>query len=82
MYVEHAKNFLDCIKSRKTPNSDLASSHWVSTTCHLANISARTGRKVFWDTAANEIASDKDASAMLQRPYRAPWDAELKAVLA
>ncbi|MDQ3624896.1 MAG: Gfo/Idh/MocA family oxidoreductase, partial [Verrucomicrobiota bacterium] len=50
-YVEHARNFLDCVKSRKTPNSDLASSHWVSTTCHLANISARTGRKVFWDAA-------------------------------
>ena len=82
MYVEHAKNFLDCVKSRKTPNSDLASSHWVSTTCHLANISARTGRKVVWDAAANDIASDKDASAMLQRPYRAPWDTELKAVLA
>lgn len=82
MYVEHAKNFLDCVKTRKTPNSDLASSHWVSTTCHLANISARTGRKVVWDTAANDIAADKEASAMLQRPYRAPWDAELKAVLA
>jgi enterochelin esterase-like enzyme len=82
MYVEHAKNFLDCVKSRKTPNSDLASSHWVSTTCHLANISARTGRKILWDATANDIAGDKEASAMLQRPYRAPWDAELKAVLA
>jgi hypothetical protein len=82
MYVEHAKNFFDCIKSRKTPNSDLASSHWVSTTCHLANISARTGRKVVWDATANDIQGDKEASAMLQRPYRAPWDAELKAVLA
>lgn len=67
-YVEHAKNFLDCVKSRKTPNSDLASSHWVSTTCHLANISARTGRKVSWDTAANDIRADKVASAMLTRP--------------
>jgi predicted dehydrogenase len=81
MYVEHAKNFLDCVKSRQTPHSDLASSHWVSTTCHLANISARTGRKVVWDAAANDIRDDKEASAMLTRPYRAPWDAELKALL-
>lgn len=81
-YVDHARNFLECVKSRKTPNSDLASSHWVSTTCHLANISARTGRKIVWDAAANDIAGDKSASAMLTRPYRAPWDAELKAVLA
>jgi predicted dehydrogenase len=81
-YVDHARNFIECVKSRKTPNSDLASSHWVSTTCHLANISARTGRKIVWDAAANDIAGDKEASAMLTRPYRAPWDAELKALLA
>ena len=80
--VDHAKNFLDCVKSRKTPNSDLASSHWVSTTCHLANISLRTGRKLVWDAAANDIRGDKEASAMLTRPYRAPWDKELKNLLA
>ena len=81
-YVDHAQNFLDCVKSRKTPNSDLASSHWVSTTCHLANISARTGRKIVWDAAANDIVGDKAASAMLKRPYRAPWDKSLKALLS
>ncbi|HKX61862.1 MAG TPA: Gfo/Idh/MocA family oxidoreductase [Verrucomicrobiae bacterium] len=80
-YVEHAKNFLECIRNRRTPNSDLASSHWVSTTCHLANISARTGRKIVWNSAANDIDGDKAASAMLTRPYRAPWDAELKTLL-
>jgi predicted dehydrogenase len=81
-YIQHAQNFIDCVKSRRTPNSDLASSHWVSTTCHLANISLRTGRKVFWDAAANDIHGDPAASAMLTRPYRAPWDRELKALLA
>ena len=81
-YVDHAQNFLDCVKSRKTPNSDLASSHWVSTTCHLANISARTGRKIVWDAVANDVVGDKAASAMLKRPYRAPWDKSLKALLS
>jgi predicted dehydrogenase len=81
-YVEHAKNFLDCVRNRRTPNSDLASSHAVSTTCHLANISLRTGRKITWDAAANDIAGDPQASAMLTRPYRAPWDRELRALLA
>jgi predicted dehydrogenase len=81
-YIDHARNFLECVKSRRTPNSDLASSHGVSTTCHLANISARTGRKIIWDAAANDIAGDKEASAMLSRPYRAPWDAARAALLA
>jgi predicted dehydrogenase len=81
MYVDHARNFVDCIKTRKTPNSDLASSHWVSTTCHLANISARLGRKIAWDPAANDIVDDRAASEMLTRPYRSPWDRELEALL-
>jgi predicted dehydrogenase len=80
-YPAHAQNFLDCVRSRKTPNSDLASSHWVSMTCHLANISLRTGRKIVWDTANNDIRADQEASAMLKRPYRAPWDAQLKTLL-
>ena len=81
-YVDHAKNFLACVKNRKTPNSDLASSHWVSTTCHLANISARTGHKITWDAEANAIRDDREANAMLVRPYRAPWDAQLRSLLA
>jgi predicted dehydrogenase len=79
-YVEHAKNFLECVKSRATPNSDLESSHAVSTTCHLANISLRVGRKLQWDSARQEIVGDAAASAMLTRPYRPPWDKELRAL--
>ena len=40
-YVLHVRNFLDCIRSRQQPNSDLESSHRVATVCHLANISMR-----------------------------------------
>ena len=79
-YVEHAQNFLDCVRSRKTPNSDLASSHTVSTTCHLANISLRLGRKLKWDAAKQEIVGDHEANKWLRRPYRSPWDKELKAL--
>ncbi len=81
-YRLHAQNFIDCIKSRKTPNSDLESSHWVSTTCHLSNISLRTGRKITWDAAANDIHDDKEASAMLERAYREPWTKELRSLLS
>jgi predicted dehydrogenase len=80
-YSLHAQNFIDCIKSRKTPNSDLESSHWVSTTCHLANISLKTGRKLTWDAAVNDILADKEASAMLERTYREPWAKELRSLL-
>jgi len=79
-YVQHVGNFLECIKSRKEPNSDLESSHRVATVCHLANISLKTGRKLRWDAEKEEILGDSEAAGMLVRPYRAPWDAELKAM--
>ncbi len=76
----HARNFLDCVKSRKQPISDLESSHRVSTTCHLANLSLRLGRKLRWDPRREEIVGDAEAAKWLARPYRKPWDAELKAL--
>jgi hypothetical protein len=79
-YVRHARNFLDCIKSRQQPICDIVSSQGVATTCHLANISLRAGRKMVWDAAKEEIVGDPEANRMLTRPYRKPWDAELRAL--
>jgi len=79
-YPRHARNFLDCVKSRQQPVSDLESGHRVATACHLANISLKTGRKLHWDAAKEVIIEDPEANKMLVRPYRAPWDAELKAL--
>ena len=80
--LDHARHFLDCVKSRKEPVSDLQSAHEVVTACHLANISARVGRKLRWDSGKQDVIGDSEASAMLTRPYRAPWDAQLKALLS
>jgi predicted dehydrogenase len=79
-YVRHARNFLDCVKSRETPISDLESGHRIATVCHLANISLQTGRKVHWDAAREQIIGDPAANAKLVKPYRHPWDAELRAL--
>ena len=81
-YRRHARNFLDSIKSRKQPIADLESGHQVATACHLANISLKTGRKIVWDAKREEIVGDKEANALLSRPYRAPWDRELRALIA
>jgi hypothetical protein len=76
----HARNFLDCVKSRKEPISDLESAHRTATVCHLANLSLRLGRRLRWDAKKEEVVGDAEASRMLVRPYRAPWDRELKAL--
>jgi hypothetical protein len=77
----HVRNFLDCIKSRQRPIADVEDGHRVATACHLANISLRLGRKIQWDVQKETIANDAEASRMLVRPYRKPWDAVLRSLL-
>jgi predicted dehydrogenase len=76
----HARDFLDCVKSRRAPASSLEDDHRVAAACHLANLSLRLGRKLRWDAEREEIIGDADASSRLVRPYRAPWDRDLKAL--
>src|SRR5262249_39567745 len=73
----HARNFLDCVRSRKEPIADLESAHRVAVVCHLANVSLRLGRRLRWDAAREEIIEDTEANRLLMRPYRKPWDREL-----
>jgi len=79
-YVTHTRDFLDCMRSRKQPLADIESAHQVATTCHLANISLRVGRKITWDAEKELIVGDPQANEMLTRPYRKPWDAQLRAL--
>ena len=75
LYVSgnHHKNFLECIKSRELPICDVEIGHRSATACHLGNIAIRTGRKIQWDAAKEQIVGDAGAAAMLSRPYRDPW---------
>jgi predicted dehydrogenase len=76
----HARNFLDCVRSRRQPLSDLESAHRVATACHLANLALRLGRKLRWDSKREQVVGDAAAAKWLERPYRAPWDRELRAL--
>jgi predicted dehydrogenase len=78
LLAAHARNFLDCIKSRRQPAAPVEDGHRVATACHLANISLRLGRKIQWDAEKEEIVRDTEAAAWLERPYRNPWDSVLK----
>jgi predicted dehydrogenase len=81
-FTRHVRNFLDSIKTRELPVSDVEGAHQVATACHLANISLRLGRKIRWNPETEEIVGDREASAMIERPYRAPWDDVRKRLLA
>jgi len=78
----HARHFIDCVKSRRRPVSDVEDGHEVSIACHLANLSMKLGRKLAWDPKKEEIPGDREANALLERPYRKPWDAVLRSLIS
>jgi predicted dehydrogenase len=69
----HARNFLDCVKSRQRPTADIEEGHRTSVMCHLGNISTRLGRTLRWDEAKEQVIGDSEANALLMKPYREPW---------
>jgi predicted dehydrogenase len=71
--LSHIRNFLDCMRSRQRPISDVELAHRSTAMCMLGNISYRTGHKITWDTAREECVGDAEANALLGREYRAPW---------
>jgi hypothetical protein len=67
------KNFLECVKSRQRPISDVEIGHRSTTTAHLGNVALRAGHRIEWDAAAERVTNVADANQFLTRTYRAPW---------
>jgi predicted dehydrogenase len=70
----HVQNFLDCVKSRKKTAADVEVGHTSIVPCHLANISYKVGRKINWDSEREQIIDDPEASKLLTKRYRSPWE--------
>jgi predicted dehydrogenase len=69
----HMRNFLDCIEKGGHPVADVEEGHISTASCILANLSMQTGRPLVYDPQQRIIIGDPEATALLQRPYRAPW---------
>ncbi len=69
----HQRDFLDCVRSRKTPIAPPEVAHRSTTVCHIGNICLRLGRALEWDPAKERFVGDDEANAMLSREARSPW---------
>lgn len=70
----HQQNFIDAVKSRKQPESNLAYAREMTLPMHLAVISWRLGRKLTWNPDKEKFEGDKEANNFLSREYRKKWD--------
>lgn len=71
----HFQNFLDCIRTRQKPASDIESMAKTTMICHLGNMAWQSGKVIRWDAQKQDVANKGDVKHCLayQREYRKPW---------
>lgn len=69
----HARNMLDCVKTRGRPVSHIDAAYAVETICQVSAIAAKLRRRLRWDPAAERFVDDQDANRLLSRAMRSPW---------
>lgn len=70
---QHVRNFVDCVKSRKTPNCDLETGHRSTSFALLANIALATKSRIDWDAEKERATNNEQANELLSYEYRKPW---------
>ncbi len=71
---EHQDNFVDCIRSRKRPTSDVEIGHLSVLPFHIANISYRVGnQRLQFDAKTESFTNCDEANQYLKREYRDNW---------
>ena len=69
----HIRNFLDCVKSRATPNCEIESAHRATTTAIIANIAFKMRQHLTWDRENERFTNSPGANGFLHYEYRKPW---------
>ena len=72
--TDHARNFLDCVKSRKTPTCDVEYGHRCTTAALVAGIAYRTRSFLTWDAKAEAFVGNPAANKLLAYQYRKPHE--------
>lgn len=80
-HLKHVENFLDCVVSGKSPIASIEKHYNTVVACHLANVSLKAGRQVFWNAESETLYSDRgmthedqEAARLLTREYRKGYE--------
>jgi predicted dehydrogenase len=74
MQLDHVADFVDCVRTRRSPRASIEDGHISAALCHMASASYRCGnRKLSFDPKTETFGDDPVANRYLRRQYRAPW---------
>ena len=73
MHGPHVSNFIECVKNREKPISDVVEGNKATVLCHLGNIAYRLDRKLHWNPETERFVGDEEADTYLTKGYRDPW---------
>lgn len=68
----HARNFLDCVKSRQRCHCDVETGHRSTSACLIGNIAHKTKSLLEWDARVERFTNNTAANQSLSYRYRAP----------
>jgi predicted dehydrogenase len=72
---EHARNFIDCVKSRSAPACPPETGRAAAMHVHIPNIAGRVGESMLlWDEAGNRFTNSAAANELIVPIYRKPWE--------
>jgi predicted dehydrogenase len=70
----HYQDWIDAIKKRTKPISDVETGHRTASLCNIANIAYELQRPLKWDPRKEQFIGDPGANMMLTRAYRGNWN--------
>ncbi len=70
---DHHGNWLECVRTRKTPIAPIEVGHRSCSTCLIHHVVMKLKRKVFWDPMKERFKNDDEANSMLSRSQRWPY---------
>jgi len=71
---DHYQDWVDAIKNRTKPVSDVETGHRTSSLCNIVNLAYDLERPLKWSPSHERFIDDDDADALLTRPFRGKWD--------
>ncbi len=70
----HYQDWIDAIKKRSRPVSDVETGHRTASLCNIINMAYTLERPLKWAPAHEKFIDDDDADRMLTRAFRGKWD--------